>query len=302
MSKRRTNLPLNALRAFEATARHQSFTRAARELGVTPAAVGQLVRSLEDRIGMDLFVRQRHRLILSPSAERLAPVVGQALDDIAAALDGAATDLRDGTVLRVGCVSTFAIGWLLPRLPHFEADHPTIRVELQLNANRRSDFDDATLDLTIRYGHGRWQGAELLLPTLLSPLCTPEVASRLKTPGDLASVRLLRTYHNDEWATWLRAAGVRFVTRFHHTFDSSIGMIQALFRTGDCAIASVNLFQFELARGLLAQPFPLCVPMPEQYWLVPRRTRGADPACMTFRQWLLRECAQQNHLVTSAKP
>ncbi len=201
------HLPLNALRAFEASARHLNFTRAAQELNVTQAAVSQQVRALEERLGAELFKRLPRGLGLTDEGRALLPVLSDAFGRIAQVLkqfEGG--QFRE--VLTVGVVGTFAIGWLMPRLQDFAAAHPFVELRL-LTHNNLVDLAAEGLDLAIRFGDGGWPGShnQRLLEAPLTPLCAPGVALRLHTPADLARVTLLRSYRAEEWQDWLSAAG-----------------------------------------------------------------------------------------------
>ena len=202
----RPYLPLNGLRAFEAAARHSSFTRAAIELCVTPAALSHQVKTLEERLGVPLFRRRPRGLALTDEGQALLPVLRDAFDKVAAALDG--FDGGKGReVLSVGAVGTFALGWLLPRLAAFRAEHSFVDLRLTTN-NNRVDLAEEGLDFAIRFGDGAWHGtdADLLFEAPLTPLCAPQIAGRLNEPADLAAETLLRSYRVGEWPTWLEAA------------------------------------------------------------------------------------------------
>src|SRR5512138_1146449 len=147
--------PLSAIRAFEAAARHGSFTRAADELGMTQAAVSYQVKLLEDRVSTPLFVRQPRRVVLSEAGKRLAPAVAEAFQ----LLNAAFANLRetDENVLSVTAVNTFCTNWLVPRLGTFQVAHPTIAVRLDASS-RLVDFTREEIDIGIRAGKGKWPG------------------------------------------------------------------------------------------------------------------------------------------------
>src|SRR4051812_13449542 len=203
----RAQLPLNALRAFEAAARHLSFTRAAIELCVSQGAVSQQVATLEARLGSTLFRRLPRGLALTDEGNVLLPMMSDALDRIGDILDR----LEGGhfrEVLALGVVGTFASGWLLGRLAEFALACPQVDLRLSTN-NNRVDLAGEGLDFAIRFGGGAWHGtdAELILPAPLAPLCTPEIAARLSSdPTALARETLLRSYRAEEWQLWFAAA------------------------------------------------------------------------------------------------
>ena len=181
----RAQLPLNALRAFEAAARHLNFTRAAIELCVSQGAVSHQVAALEERLGTPLFRRLPRGLALTDEGLALVPAVADAFDRIGATLDLYA-DGRLREVLNVGAVGTFAAGWLLRRLDDFSRDHPRIDLRLMTN-NNRVDLAGEGLDFAIRFGDGAWHGihAEPILEAPLAPLCSPAIAERLTEPAAL---------------------------------------------------------------------------------------------------------------------
>src|SRR3569623_476693 len=171
-------LPLNALRAFEASARHLSFTRAGLELCVSQAAISHHIKSLETRLGVTLFRRLPRGLALTAEGEALVPALTEGIDRIGATLELFASG-RYREVLTLGVVGTFAAGWLLPRRPGFERDHPGIDLRLMTNNNRVALAGDG-LDCAIRFGDGAWHATEaiLIVRAPLTPLCAPAVARR----------------------------------------------------------------------------------------------------------------------------
>ncbi len=171
----RPYLPLNGLRAFEAAARHASFTKAAIELNVTPAALGHQVKALEERLGTPLFHRLPRGLALTDEGQALLPVLKEAFDRMAAAL-ARFDDGRGRALLSVGAVGSFAIAWLLPRLPRFEAAHPEVDLRLSTN-NNRVDIAEEGLDFAIRFGDGAWHGTD-------AALAVPDAADRPVRRGD----------------------------------------------------------------------------------------------------------------------
>ncbi len=286
----RPYLPLNALRAFEAAARHASFKRAAIELSVTPAALSHQVKALEERIGAALFHRIPQGLALTDEGRSLLPVVRQAFDEIAGQL--ALTSNREArTVLSVGVVGSFATGWLLPRLAAFEAAFPGLDLRLSTN-NNRVDIAEEGLDFAIRFGDGAWHGtaAELLFAAPLTPLCDPATAARLASPGDLGGETLLRSYRPDDWPDWFEAAGVEAPVSFGAMFDSSIAMVEAARRGHGVALAPARLFEAALASGEIVKPFSIEAGK-GGYWLTWLKSRTPTPAMSEFRDWIIRAAA-----------
>jgi LysR family transcriptional regulator of beta-lactamase len=286
----RPYLPLNGLRAFEAAARHLSFTRAAIELCVTPPALSHQVKALEERLGVPLFRRLPRGLGLTDEGQALLPVLREAFDRMAAALeefDGG----KGREVLSVGTVGTFALGWLLPRLPAFRAEHPSVDLRLTTN-NNRVDIAEEGLDLAIRFGDGAWHGtdAALIFEAPLTPLCTRRIAERLADPADLAGETLLRSYRVGEWAAWFEAAGVPTPALTGPVFDSAAAMVEAALAGHGVALAPARMFERELAEGRAARPFRLEVAM-GGYWLTSLKSRKPTPAMAAFQSWLLAAAA-----------
>lgn len=285
----RAQLPLNALRAFEAAARHLNLTRAADELCVSQGAVSHQVALLERRLGVPLFRRLPRGLALTDEGQALVPVLADALDRISATLDRYA-DGRLREVLTLGVVGTFATGWLLPRLEAFGRALPHVDLRIMTN-NNSVDLAGDGLDLAIRYGDGAWHGthAEPILEAPLAPLCSPAVAERLREPGALARETLLRSYRPDEWPRWFEAAGVACPPLRGPVFDSSALMVAAAMSGAGVALAPPTMFTRELTAERLARPFDLEVGM-GGYWLTRLNSRRDTPAMAAFRGWL-REAA-----------
>ncbi|MCS4234829.1 LysR family transcriptional regulator [Stenotrophomonas sp. BIGb0135] len=281
----RPQLPLNALRAFEAAARHQNFTRAALELCVSQAALSHQIRALEDRLGVSLFNRLPRGVALTDEGARLYPVLNEAFDRIAVSLDRfVGGHFRE--VLGVGVVGTFATGWLLPRLAGFAALHPDIELRVQTH-NNRIDLAGEGLDMAIRFGDGDWQG-QVCTPVLdapFAPLCAPAVARTLRHPRDLANVTLLRSYRSDEWPRWLQVAGVAELEARGPVFDSSLTLASAAASGAGVALLPLKMFEQDLAQGRLVQPFTPTLEL-GRYWLTRLRSRAESDAARRFRAWL----------------
>jgi LysR family transcriptional regulator of beta-lactamase len=278
------SLPLNALRAFEASARHLNFTRAAEELFVTQGAVSHQIRSLEARLGVPLFRRLPRGLALTDEGVALLPGLSQSFARIGELLDQVHGGVRRQPLV-VGVVNTFAVGWLLPRLQSFRAGHP--RVDLRLRThNNKVDLVAEGLDLAIQFGDGAWPGLEAseLAGGELSPLCSPRIAAQLRRPADLARFDLLRSYRADEWPRWFAEAGVEAPTARGVVFDSSIAMVAAAERSYGVALAPPAMFAAELARRRLAQPFPIRVSA-GAYYLTRPRSRALSEAGAAFLAW-----------------
>ena len=281
----RSQLPLNALRAFEASARHLNVTRAALELRVTQAAVSHHIKLLEDQLGAPLFRRLPRGLTLTDEGAALAPMLSDTFDRMAATLDRFSSGrLRD--IVNVGVVGTFATGWLLPRLAAFEALHPDVDLRIMIN-NNRVDLAGEGLDFAIRYGDGAWHGTDAapILEAPMTPLSAPGVARRLTTPGDLGREVLLRSYRPDEWKLWFDAAGVATPPIRGPVFDASPTLAAAAASGVGVALLPVRLFEQDLASGRLVQPFSLCVTT-GRYWLTRLISRPETAAMAAVRAWL----------------
>lgn len=283
----RPYLPLKALRAFEASARHLSFTRAAAELCVTQAAVSHQVKLLESQLKVALFTRLPRGLMLTQEGEMLLPVLKASFDQITHTLDQLG-EQNYREVLNVGAVGTFAVGWLLPRLADFQERYPFIDLRLSTH-NNRTDMAAEGFDFAIRFGTGAWHGiaAQPLLPASLSVMCTPDIATRLKTPADVVGETWLRSYRTDEWTQWLLAAGLSSSVSVPRSivFDSSIAMIEAAQQGVGIALAPPSMFSRPLTSGALVQPFSTAVSL-GGYWLTRLQSRPETQAMACFREWL----------------
>lgn len=290
----RPRLPLNALRAFEASARHLSFTRAAIELCVTQAAVSHQVKHLEETLNVSLFRRLPRGLMITEEGQALLPVVRDSFDRIGDALDRfEGGHVRE--VLALGTVGTFAVGWLLPRLPSFRNEAPFVDIRLSTN-NNRVDIAAEGLDYAIRFGTGAWHGLDAveLFEAPLSVLCTPEISAKLSSPEDIARYTLLRSYRNDEWPDWFAAAGLKAPSSPLRgiVFDSSMTMMEAAAQGVGIALAPPLMFPRLLAAGAVVQPFSTTISR-GSYWLTKLQTRVTTGAMEAFASWLLRQAPDQ---------
>lgn len=282
----RTPVPLNALKAFEAAARHLSFTRAADELSLTQAAVSHHVKGLELRLGVKLFRRSNRGLKLTDEGVALAPTLFESFGAIDRLLDRFEAGLvRE--VLTVSAVGTFVVGALLERLAEFRAAHPQIDLRLLTN-NNKVDLVSEGLDCAIRFGDGAWQGvsAELICAPPMSPLCSPALAETLRRPRDLLKAPLLRSYRPQDWLAWFEAAGVESTSLRGPLFDSSLIMVQAAMRGEGVALAPPALFERELRSGDLVKPFDIDAVI-DGYWLTRLKSREPTMAMRLFRDWLM---------------
>lgn len=292
--------PLNALRAFEAAARHLSFTRAAEELNVTQAAISHQVKALEDRLGLTLFRRLNRALMLTDEGQTLFPSVRDALDSLAEAVGRLSG--RDGSgPLTVSTLPSFAAKWLVPRMSRFRDRYPEIELRIAA-AERLVDFARDDVDVAVRFGRGDWPGvrAERVVDEAVTPVCCPELAARLRTPADLAGVTLLHEEKlprdpTPDWATWLAAAGVAGVAgidasrgpRFSHTHM----MLQTAMDGHGVALSGLVLVADDIAAGRLAAPFDLWLPSAFAYYLVCPTATAQRAKVRAFWEWVEQETA-----------
>jgi LysR family glycine cleavage system transcriptional activator len=288
--------PLNALRAFEAAARHGSFTRAAAELNVTQAAVSHQVKGLEERLGVTLFIRKPRHLELTEVGRAYLPDVTHAFDALAQATD----KLRVGRDLRPVLLTaspSIAFKWLLPRLRRLRADHPELEVRLD-TSDELFDFDTREVDLAMRYGAGTWASviSEPLMGETLFPVCAPFLIDGdppLRRPADLARHVLLHDRMDESWEDWLRVAGERGVDGTRGpAFSHSHMVIQAAIDGMGVALGRSPHVADDLAAGRLARPFAPVMRARNSYWLCYRALDAEDRRLVALRGWLKGEAAR----------
>jgi LysR family glycine cleavage system transcriptional activator len=293
---------LNALRAFESTARHLSYVRAADELNVTPAAVGQLVRGLEETLGVTLFHRSQSgpaRLVLTEEGRAALPDLQAGFDLLSAAVERLKASVSRA-VITVTVPPAFADKWLLRRVERFQAKHPSVDLLVETNG-RIVDFDTDQVDVGIRYGGGRWRGliATRLLGDDFFPVCSPALLSGehpLESAEDLrhhplihdSSMRFESSFPT--WRSWLAKAGVKGINAERGLqINDSAAVIQAVIAGNGVALGRSVLVAEDLAAGRLVRPFGEAQSYAFAYYIVHKEERGADPAVMAFKEWLLAE-------------
>ncbi|HEY1385865.1 MAG TPA: transcriptional regulator GcvA [Dongiaceae bacterium] len=299
--------PLSAIRAFEAAARHGSFTKAAEELGMTQAAVSYQVKLLEDRVGMALFLRQPRKVVLSEAGQRLAPAIAEAFQRLNAAF--ASLRETDEGVLSVSCINTFCTNWLVPRLGTFQVAHPNIAVRLEASSHL-VDFAREDFDVSIRGGKGGWPGlkAHLLFPVDMTAVASPEFLKRIggvRTAEDLFKLPLL-DYADECWIGWFAAAGVKEVP----PLKGPVVRMPTQQMQGSAAIAgqgialvTPELFQSDLDAGRLVQVLPaVCSHKDSSYWLVYPEERQKAAKIKAFRDWILAEIAADRAAKERTRP
>jgi LysR family glycine cleavage system transcriptional activator len=310
--------PLNALKAFEAAARHLSVKKAAVELNVTPAAVSHQIRTLEEYLDVQLFHRYNRALELTDAARACLPKLREGFDCLAQAVERLRTHTSGG-MLTVSAAPSFAARWLMPRLHRFIAAHQEIDVRVSARMRRVSVdgkvdvaeratietwLDDS--DVAILYGHGHYPDLDVhrLLSLTISPICSPKLLTGehpLRTPEDLKHHLLLHDDTGDMydgesfWEVWLAAAGITGIdakrgARFSHAvlaFEAAIDAVGV--------VASMpSLAAEELASGKLVMPFDLKVPLDSAYYLVCEPHAKTRPAVAAFRDWLIAEAAKDS--------
>ena len=286
--------PLSALRAFEAAARHLSFTRAAAELGVTQAAISHQVRLLEEQLGQPLFRRLTRRLLLTDAGQMLWPGVRDGFDRLAQAVQKVQTG--GAGALTLSLTVSFAARWLVPRLGGFLKAHPEIDVKLT-TTDRLVDFAREDVDIAIRHGSGDWPGLQswrVLAPAytpLLSPTLLKDV--KLDTPADLQRLPILTEVDDNlDWRAWFSQSGVSWrPQRRIAEFDTTQVAVQAAIEGLGVALGPPEYFAEELRTGRLVQPFDIYVETDDAYYLVCPEGRAAESKIAAFRDWILAEAA-----------
>lgn len=283
--------PLPAVRAFEAAARHGSFTKAAEELGMTQAAVSYQIKLLEERVGAPLFLRKPRQVTLTEVGQRLAPAFTEAFSLIGEAYAQARSGAEG--VLCVSTILTFASSWLARNLGAFQIQHPSLAVRLD-TSTRLIDFAREDVDLAIRSGSGDWPGLakHFLFKADFTPMLSPKLAESIggvKEPADLLRLPILDP-EDRWWREWFTVAGVpteTLATRTRNSMGAQAYEANAAMAGHGVAILTGALFSAELADRRLIQPFDLVANDGNSYWLVYPEARRNVPKIRAFRDWLL---------------
>jgi LysR family glycine cleavage system transcriptional activator len=299
----KTPIHLNALRAFEASARHQSFSAAATELNVTPAAVGQLVRSLEQWLGSPLFHRSfsgKARLVATEVAQRALPDIRAGFDRLNLGLERLKEGSANG-VLTVTVSPAFAAKWLLPRIDRFQSAWPDTDVRLDTSL-KPVDLVAQGVDVGVRYGTGTWPGlvAEKLMDEEVYPVCSPELLRRhrqLRSPGDVARFTLIHDLSMEghegfpSWDAWFQKAGAgNAATKRGMRINNSAAVLQAAIDGHGVALARSVMAHDDLASGRLVRLLPqIGFPSALAYYIVYRPECSTLPRLAAFKAWLLSE-------------
>jgi len=290
---------LNGLRAFEAAARHLSFTRAASELNVTQTAISHQIRRLEAQLGLRLFLRRNRALALTPEAQAYLPAVREAFEDLREATDRLRRRERQ-SVLTVSTMASLAAKWLLPRVAAFQEANPGIEVRLTASTHL-VDFRREEIDMAVRYGHGVWPGlrAVFLMSEDIFPVCSPSLLKGkrgLRRPEDLAHHTLLHnTGLREDWQVWLTAAGLPAALGQKRglVFSESFMAIQAAIDGLGVALARTPFVETDLRDGRLVAPFDLALPDKAGFYVVAPEETADTPKIRLFREWLVASVAKE---------
>lgn len=289
--------PLNPLRGFEVVARTLNLTEAAKELHVTQSAVSRQIATLESYLGVELFRRERHGVVLTRAGQTYAEQIGPAFDAIALATDSLTKATGQGS-LRVRTYTTFAAKWLIPRLPAFKKAHPGIDVRI-VTAVPDVDFDRDGVDLAIQFGAGHWPRAEadLLFSDEIEPVCTPAYLKQLggirRRDKLLEGPLLVSQFRRDDWDDWLLAQRLteRAAGGERMFFSSSVLTWQAALDGLGVAIGQCALLAQELQAGQLVRPFSLPLRRHSGHFLVRPAVQRPSRKVTAFRDWILQAAA-----------
>jgi LysR family glycine cleavage system transcriptional activator len=288
---------LNGLRAFEAAARHLSFTRAAAELNVTQTAISHQIRRLEEQLGLRLFVRKARALALTRAAGDYLPAIRTAFDDLRRATARLQRPERDG-LLTVSTTASLAAKWLVTRVASFQEAHPGIEVRITTSTHL-VDFQGEAVDMAVRYGRGNWPGlrTQWLMAEEFFPVCSPALMrgpKALRRPEDLAHHALLHgTVGREDWQLWLTAAGlpVSLALRRGLSFDQAFMALQAAMDGLGVALGRSSLVAADIAAGRLVVPFETVLPSDAGYYIVAPEETADTAKIALFRDWLTRSVA-----------
>jgi LysR family glycine cleavage system transcriptional activator len=302
----RRRLPsLNALKAFEAAARQESFTKAASELCVTQGAVSQQVKALESELGVRLFQRERQRLIITDAGRAYLEVVRDAFDRLSMGTEHLLQRQKSGT-LTITTSPNFAAKWLVHRLGRFSEAHPDI--DLRVSASMQHvDFAREDIDLALRHGDGLWPGMHVtrLCTEELFPVCSPKLLGgrgALRSLGDIKHHTLLHTNGKSDWTRWLAQAGVKRIDiKREMVFNQASMAIDAAVDGQGIAMARTALASWDLIAGRLVRPFPQALEAPYAFWIVCPKSTAELPKISAFRNWVLQEAADDaRRVITKA--
>jgi len=297
--------PLNGLKAFEAAARSESFTRAAEELNVTQGAVSHQVKALEDILGLKLFHRERQRLILTEAGRDYLTVIRAALDQIAVGTERLLQRQESG-VLTISTSPDFAAKWLVNRLSRFAEKYPD--VDLRVSATTHYvDFARDDVDIAIRHGDGHWPGldVERLYSERLFPVCSPMLVAgrnRITKVADLLKFPLLRLEDAKNWTRFFEAAGVKATVGPGPVLNRASMLIDAAIDGQGIALARTALAAWDLINGRLVRPVDISLRMSNTYWIACPKAASNVPKVTTFRDWIFAEVAEDTRRLKALAP
>jgi LysR family glycine cleavage system transcriptional activator len=304
---RRPLPPLNALKSFEAAARLGSFRAAGDEMCVSHSAISYHVKQLESHLGLSLFRRDPRALSLTPSGRILYATVRDAFTRISDTAERLLAP-RGDDVLSIVLYSTLTIRWLIPRLPSFEAAHPTLKLRL-MTSQWDVDFSRDEVDACVLLGPRQFADLDYtyLFSSHVFPVASPELCARMPrlTPADLSQVPLLQVHPSrHDWSIWLQAAGVPDIDPNRGLAFDSYDHALATARQGQGVALAMEVYVAdELERGELVEPFaPLRAAHPSDWWYVCRHEQVDLPKIRVFRDWLLSEIAADTRLLRRSEP
>lgn len=290
--------PLNPLRAFEAAARHKSFTAAARDLFVTHGAVSRQVQQIEKFLGCRLFNRLPRGVELTDEGREYAVVVQRAFEQLAEATDAVRTREQEKQILTISTTPRFAAAWLVQRLHLFQRDYPQYGIRIS-STPRLVNFERERIDVAVRYGRGNWPGlfVKRLFDHVEVPVCSPELLkgpNALKSPEDLNNARLLHDGSHQYWASWLDFAGISSVDPHQGwVMDDTNVLFRAALEGQGVALASPRTLETELRDGRLVRPFDLVLATDVAIYVVCPEQTADDPKIRAAIDWLVAQAEAQ---------
>lgn len=293
-----------ALRTLEAAGRHLNFTRAADELGLTPAAVSHQIKEIEDQLGVALFTRTSRSIRLTEAGAALCDAAADAIDVLNRAVSRARKLTRGTALLKVTLDAQFASKWLMRRIDGFRKLRPDIELRFDISYDVR-DFDLDDVDVAIRFGMGKYPGlrADRLFDNMIIPVCSPRLLASgppLRVPRDLFHHTLVHIEWSQQgvtwpnWRMWMAAAGVDdFDDSRSVVFTTSSDAVQAAIDGSAVALADFAMVANDLSEGRLVRPFDLGIRVSREfaYFLVYPKNTADDPRIAAFREWILEEAA-----------
>jgi len=296
--------PLNSLRAFESAGRHLSFSKAAEELSVTPGAISQQIRALEDFLDTVLFKRRNRMIVLTEEGQLALPLVSEGFESLSEAVETVRKHKVEAP-LTITSAPSFISKWLIPRLDKFKNRHPEIDVRIDASS-RLVDFAHEDIDVGIRFGTGEFAGLEsmLLFSFNLIPVCSPSLIQKGKELCDLCDLSDIQHYtllHSEydetdpswpDWSMWLATAGIDGIDTSHGIyFNQSDMLLEAAIEGQGIGLVGAPLAAADIAAGRLIQPFETSLPVRLSYHFVTSRQKARSARVIAFRDWIFEESA-----------